>query len=226
MYRSYKKQQQQQKTPYLYCTLLHRKNLWTFCTWMGVDYTSSVTRAKQELINSCRWPTFFSGYIFFKFLRRISYLIFRWWWITLESRPVTPYFSVYLVSKAAISYFLDLTTKSAVWPPTTINNYPIPASTFTSDSGFMFTLFSLCSKSSSPDGNFLKSQDQFVYLFFLSFETCSSLESEHLLYLQLRKDLLEQRWVMDPMEEMGLAALALTIEFGTYNQKVNWCSHY
>jgi hypothetical protein len=33
--------------------------------------------------------------------------------------------------------------------------------------------------------------------------------------------LLEQRWVMDPMEEMGLAALALTIEFGTYNSKVN-----
>jgi len=25
---------------------------------------------------------------------------------------------------------------------------------------------------------------------------------------------------MDPMEEMGLAALALTIEFGTYNPKV------
>lgn len=86
----------------------------------------------------------------------------------------------------------------------------------------MFTLFSLCSKSSSPDGKFfLKSQDQVVYLFFLSFDTCSSLESEHLLYLQLRKDLLEQRWVMDPMEEMGLAALALTIEFGTYNPKVN-----
>ncbi|XP_057375054.1 tyrosine-protein phosphatase non-receptor type 13-like [Daphnia carinata] len=48
-----------------------------------------------------------------------------------------------------------------------------------------------------------------------------SLESEHLLYLQLRKDLLEQRWVMDPMEEMGLAALALTIEFGTYNPKIH-----
>ncbi|XP_046642989.1 tyrosine-protein phosphatase non-receptor type 13-like isoform X1 [Daphnia pulicaria] len=51
--------------------------------------------------------------------------------------------------------------------------------------------------------------------------TLHSLESEHLLYLQLRKDLLEQRWVMDPMEEMGLAALALTIEFGTYNPKIH-----
>jgi hypothetical protein len=72
---------------------------------------------------------------------------FRSWWITSESRPVTPYFLAYLVSKAAISYSLDLTTKSAVWRLTTINNCPIPASTFTSDSGFMFTLFSLCSKS-------------------------------------------------------------------------------
>lgn len=46
------------------------------------------------------------------------------------------------------------------------------------------------------------------------------MDSEHLLYLQLRKDVLEQRWVMDPMEEMGLAALALSIEFGPYNAKV------
>ena len=49
----------------------------------------------------------------------------------------------------------------------------------------------------------------------------SCAESEHLLYLQLRKDVLEQRWIMDPMEEMGLAALALTIEFGPYNPKVS-----
>ena len=49
------------------------------------------------------------------------------------------------------------------------------------------------------------------------------MDSEHLLYLQLRKDVLEQRWILDPMEEMGLAALALTIEMGPYNQKVLDC---
>ena len=34
--------------------------------------------------------------------------------------------------------------------------------------------------------------------------------------------MLESRWILDPMEEMGLAALALTIEMGAYNPKVSF----
>ena len=71
----------------------------------------------------------------------------RWWWTILESQPLMQFFLAYLLSKAVISYFLELTTRSAVWRLTTINNYPIPALMFISDSDFMFTLFSLCRKS-------------------------------------------------------------------------------
>ena len=45
-------------------------------------------------------------------------------------------------------------------------------------------------------------------------------ECEHWLYLQLRKDVLEQRWTVTATEEVGLAALALSIEFGTFQKKV------
>lgn len=47
-------------------------------------------------------------------------------------------------------------------------------------------------------------------------------DSHHLLYLQLRKDVLEQRWPAEPMQEMQLAAWALLAEFGPYDIKVKW----
>ena len=53
-----------------------------------------------------------------------------------------------------------------------------------------------------------------------------SADSEHLLYLQLRKDVLENRWRVEPAEEVQLAALALLIEFGPHQEKVHGGGSY
>jgi len=53
-----------------------------------------------------------------------------------------------------------------------------------------------------------------------------NVECEHWLYLQLRKDVLEQRWTVTVVEEIGLAALALSIEFGTFQRKIHGGGSY
>ena len=135
----------QKNSPYLLCIFMQKKSvniLHLDGRRLHVECDPGKTRINQLMQVNQLCVAYFKEFEILQFS-----LLHRWWWTILESQPVMQFFLAYLLSKAVISYFLDLTTRSAVWRLTTINNYPIPALMFISDSDFMFTLFSLCSKS-------------------------------------------------------------------------------